>query len=100
MEHWSREGAIRFNGANCTAAAAAAILLAMTKPPRKTRIDRHKDGSIRARGGMRGGKLDGRWVWFRKDGTKLRSGAFVMGERTGEWTTYDAKGKPYKVTRF
>ncbi len=68
----------------------------MAKPPHKTRIDRHKDGSIRAKGGTRGGTLDGYWEWFRKDGTKLRSGHFDMGERT----TYDAKGKVYKVTRF
>lgn len=72
----------------------------MTKSPRKPRIDWHKDGSIRAKGAMRDGKLDGHWEWYRKDGTKLRSGNFDMGERAGEWTTYDAKGKPYKVTRF
>jgi antitoxin component YwqK of YwqJK toxin-antitoxin module len=72
----------------------------MTKPPSKTRIDRHKDGSIRAKGTERDGKLDGYWEWFRKDGTIMRSGYFDMGERTGEWTTYDAKGKVYKVTRF
>ena len=72
----------------------------MAKPPHKTRIDRHKDGSIRAKGGTRGGTLDGYWEWFRKGGTKLRSGHFDMGERTGEWTTYNAKGKVYKVTRF
>ena len=72
----------------------------MPKPPLRTRIDRHKNGSIRATGTTRGGKLDGYWEWFRKDGTRLRSGHFDMGERVGEWTTYDAKGKIYKVTRF
>jgi hypothetical protein len=30
----------------------------------------------------------------------MRSGHFEMGKRTGEWTTYDAAGKVYKVTRF
>ena len=35
-----------------------------------------------------------------KDGTRLRSGYFKAGEQTGEWTTYDAKGRVYKVTRM
>ena len=42
----------------------------------------------------------GYWEWFRKDGTKLRSGYFDGGEQTGEWTTYDRRGQVYKVTRF
>jgi antitoxin component YwqK of YwqJK toxin-antitoxin module len=72
----------------------------MSKTPRKKRTDRHKDGSLKAKGTTRDGALDGYWEWFRKDGTLLRSGHFNMGEQTGEWTTYDAKGKPYKVTKF
>jgi antitoxin component YwqK of YwqJK toxin-antitoxin module len=72
----------------------------MAKDLRKNRTDYHKDGSIRAQGSTRGGKLDGYWEWFRKDGTKLRSGHFDMGRQCGEWTTYDARGKVYKVTRF
>ena len=30
----------------------------------------------------------------------MRSGHFKMGERVGEWTTYDKTGAPYKVTKF
>ncbi|NJO22666.1 MAG: hypothetical protein HC868_06625 [Sphingomonadales bacterium] len=67
---------------------------------RKRQTHHHKDGSVRAKGWLRNGALDGYWEWFRKDGTKLRSGHFDNGERVGEWTTYDAKGKVYKVTRF
>src|SRR3954462_9619791 len=33
----------------------------------KERIDRHKDGSIRARGHTEGDILAGYWEWFRKD---------------------------------
>jgi hypothetical protein len=40
----------------------------------------------------------GCWEWFRKDGTKLRSGAFLNGEQVGERTTYDNAGKVHKVT--
>jgi len=38
------------------------------------RIDRHKDGSIKAKGCTINGVLTGYWEWFRKDGTKMRSG--------------------------
>ena len=64
----------------------------------KERVDRHKDGSIRARGPTEGDILTGYWEWFRRDGTKLRSGFFENGKQVGEWTTYDANGNPYKAT--
>jgi len=44
--------------------------------------------------------MHGYWEWFRKDGTKMRSGSFKAGTQTGLWTTYDAKGKTYKKTNF
>ena len=66
----------------------------------KERIDRHKDGSIKARGNTIDGELTGYWEWFRKDGTKMRSGYFDNGKQVGEWTTYDASGKPFKVTKM
>jgi len=61
-------------------------------------IERHRDGSLRARGHIVGGVPDGYWEWFRLDGTTLRSGHFDKGRQTGEWTTYDRTGAPYKVT--
>lgn len=61
-------------------------------------VERHRDGSLRARGPTVDGQPDGYWEWFRRDGTKLRSGWFANGEQTGEWTTYDAAGEVYKVT--
>jgi antitoxin component YwqK of YwqJK toxin-antitoxin module len=70
------------------------------KSPHKTRTDYHRDGSLRAKGTTRDGELDGYWEWFRLDGTRLRSGSFETGKQTGEWTTYDARGKIYKVTTF
>jgi antitoxin component YwqK of YwqJK toxin-antitoxin module len=70
------------------------------KAARKRETHYHKDGSVRAKGWLRDGQLDGYWEWFRKDGTKLRSGHFAKGERVGEWTTYDNAGEIYKVTRF
>jgi antitoxin component YwqK of YwqJK toxin-antitoxin module len=61
-------------------------------------VDYHVDGTVRARGQTRDGVLDGYWEWFRKDGTKLRSGHFENGQQTGAWTTYDRNGAPYKTT--
>ncbi|MPZ38643.1 MAG: hypothetical protein GEU95_11335 [Rhizobiales bacterium] len=65
-----------------------------------TRIDYHKDGSIRAKGQTVDDVLTGCWEWFRKDGTIMRSGFFENGKQVGEWTTYDSKGKVYKVTKM
>jgi antitoxin component YwqK of YwqJK toxin-antitoxin module len=70
----------------------------MAKSPRKRETHHHKGGSVRAKGWLRDGQLDGYWEWFRKDGTIMRSGHFDMGTQVGEWTTYDAKGEVYKVT--
>jgi hypothetical protein len=49
----------------------------------KQRIDRHKDGSIKARGHVIDQVLAGYWEWFRKDGTKMRSGYFENGKQGG-----------------
>ena len=58
----------------------------------------HNDGSIWAKGNLVNGQCDGYWEWFRKDGTKMRSGHFDNNKQVGEWITYDKKGKVYKVT--
>lgn len=61
----------------------------------------HKDGSIWAKGTKTGEVMTGYWEWFRKDGTKMRSGHFDdQGQQVGEWITYDKVGKVYKVTNF
>jgi len=46
------------------------------------------------------GGLHGRWQWWRKDGSLLRSGSFDRGRQVGEWTTYDRESKPVKITQF
>ncbi len=60
----------------------------------------HADGSMWAKGKLTGKTMDGYWEWFRKDGTKMRSGTFDKGIQRGTWTTYDSKGKAYKVTEM
>jgi len=44
--------------------------------------------------------MEGYWEWFRKNGTKMRSGHFEKGKQAGEWITYDKSGKVFKVTSF
>ncbi len=61
-------------------------------------VAHHKDGSLWAKGSTVDGVQVGYCEWFRKDGTKLRSGHFNNGQQTGAWTTYDKRGQVYKVT--
>lgn len=60
----------------------------------------HKDGSIWAKGDLKGDQPEGYWEWYRVDGTKMRSGYFKDGKQVGDWTTYDKKGEVFKVTSF
>ncbi len=64
----------------------------------KTHLVYHKDGSIWAKGHLKNKLPEGYFEWFRKDATKMRSGTFKKGIPVGKWTTYDKKGKVYKVT--
>lgn len=67
---------------------------------KKRFVKYHNDGTVWAKGTMVDGNPDGYWEWFRKTGTRMRSGYFEKGKQVGEWTTYDQKGKVYKVTRM
>ena len=71
----------------------------MSQPPAPF-VKNHADGSLWAKGQTIGDVPTGYWEWFRKDGTRLRSGWFEKGEQTGEWTTYDKAGRVYKTTTF
>lgn len=66
----------------------------------KQHIHYHKDGSIWAKGFIDHDVMEGYWEWFRKDGSKMRSGYFVKGKQTGEWKTYDRKEKVVKITNY
>lgn len=62
-------------------------------------IERHRKGTICAKGQTLDGELHGYWEWYRPNGTLKRSGSFDKGGKVGTWTTYDATGAPYKVTQ-
>ncbi len=70
----------------------------MTADAEDPYVLRHRDGSLWARGQTGDDVSKGYWERFRKDGTRLRSGNFEIGARTGEWITYDRIGNLYKVT--
>jgi hypothetical protein len=61
---------------------------------------KHKDGTLWAKGQTIGDLATGFWVWFRKDGSRMRSGYFDKGSQTGKWTTYDRTGSAVKVTEM
>lgn len=52
----------------------------------------------RSGGTMRDGRMHGYWEWFRKDGTKMRSGHFECGKRGRRCITYDKKSGRNKKT--
>lgn len=68
--------------------------------PQQNTVKCHKNGSIWAKGELIEEQPNGYWEWFRKDGVIMRSGYFDNGKQAGEWTTYDEKGKVYKVTNM
>ena len=64
-------------------------------------IKYHANGKTRwSKGKILNSQPDGYWEWYRVDGTLKRSGHFSDGQQVGEWITYDANGKPHKVSQF
>lgn len=61
-------------------------------------IEKHRDGSLRAKGLVKDGRPDGYWEWFVLTGPGCVPGSFAHGQEVGEWTTYDRTGAIHKVT--
>jgi hypothetical protein len=63
------------------------------------RLDRHKEGTIRAKGRMLGGLLHGYWEWFRN---RPNQDAFriLRPRQAGEWKTYARDGRLVRVTEL
>ena len=66
----------------------------------KQHIEYHADGSVWAKGKKSGDMMTGYWEWFRKDGSRMRSGFFEDNRQIGTWTTYDKNGAVVKVTEM
>jgi antitoxin component YwqK of YwqJK toxin-antitoxin module len=76
------------------------VLLGRRKAMQEVHVEYYKDGSVKSKGQIVDGKMEGYWEWFRKDGSKMRSGHFKAGEQVGEWVTYDRQSQVYKVTNM
>jgi uncharacterized protein YdhG (YjbR/CyaY superfamily) len=63
-------------------------------------LEFYGNGVLKAEGKYKSNQLHGKWQWYRKDGTKMRSGEFKLGKQVGTWITYDQSGKPHKTTNF
>ena len=55
---------------------------------------------FKAQGKYKGKYMNGAWKFYRMDGSLMRAGSFKDGKQVGIWTTYDAKGKKVKETKF
>ncbi len=77
-----------------------ARLAQMSKPANGKRYDYYDDGTVKAVGGVKDGRLNGNWQWFRQDGTLMRAGRFKLGEQVGTWETWDRDGRLTKTTVF
>jgi antitoxin component YwqK of YwqJK toxin-antitoxin module len=60
----------------------------------------YDNGQVKHRGAYLDGEMHGEWEFFRKDGSRMRSGFLDRGKQTGVWRTYDRSGKVVKETRF
>jgi uncharacterized protein YdhG (YjbR/CyaY superfamily) len=60
----------------------------------------YADGGLKAKGKVKDGELHGRWQWWRKDGSLLRTGSFDRGRQVGEWTTYGRDSAPVTITQL
>jgi len=63
-------------------------------------IDHYPNGNIRFTGFHLGDEMHGAWVFYRSDGTVMRSGSFDRGRQTGTWTTFARDGSVVKKQVF
>jgi uncharacterized protein YdhG (YjbR/CyaY superfamily) len=70
--------------------AQAAIDSLNARYPKKdgTFVEYFDNGFTKQQGKYRNGQMHGKWSWWRRDGSLMRTGSFRDGETTGEWITY------------
>jgi uncharacterized protein YdhG (YjbR/CyaY superfamily) len=74
----------------------ATIASLNSRYPKKdgTFIEHFDNGFPKQSGKYREGQMHGKWSWWRRDGSLMRTGSFREGEKTGEWVTYDRNSRP------
>lgn len=60
----------------------------------------YDNGNPKQRGQRLDGEMHGSWEFYRRDGSIMRSGAFVRGKQVGVWRTFDRSGVVVKETDF
>lgn len=53
----------------------------------------YSNGFLKFRGRMKNDAMSGKWEWFRKDGSVMRTGEFRAGQQWGTWRTFAADGR-------
>jgi len=53
----------------------------------------YSNGFLKFRGKMKNDAMNGKWEWFRKDGSVMRTGEFRAGQQWGTWRTFAADGR-------
>jgi len=60
----------------------------------------YDNGVLSFRGNYKGSKMHGKWEFFRRDGSVMRTGGFRDGTQVGTWRTWDKAGRVVKETTF
>ena len=63
-------------------------------------VDRYPNGNVRYTGFHLHGEMHGAWIFYRSDGSVMRSGSFDRGRKVGTWTTFSREGSVVKETVF
>jgi antitoxin component YwqK of YwqJK toxin-antitoxin module len=63
-------------------------------------VEHYGNGKVKLEGAHLDGEMHGPWVFFRLDGSLMRSGEFDRGRQVGTWRTFDRQGKVVKETTF
>jgi hypothetical protein len=78
-----------------------AILPGVTKPSEPVpEAEHYASGVVKLKGLRLDGEFHGHWVWYRTDGSVMRTGQFERGEQIGIWRTFERSGRLVKETDF
>jgi antitoxin component YwqK of YwqJK toxin-antitoxin module len=60
----------------------------------------YPNGETKFTGFRLAGEQHGDWLWYRLDGSLMRTGSFDRGTQVGVWRTFDRTGRLVKETPF
>ena len=65
-----------------------------------TETTRYPSGTPKSKGSYLDGEMHGDWVFYRLDGSVMRTGHFDRGRQVGLWRTFARDGRVVKETDF